>query len=72
MHRPELSRIRQRLEVQMVRPVATVTVAARSREELLRRNGIFEDFFKRCLSARRSLPRDVPEIPGGRTATGFR
>ena len=31
----------------MVRPVDTVTVGARSREELLRRNGIFEDFFKR-------------------------
>jgi D-sedoheptulose 7-phosphate isomerase len=30
-----------------VRSVDTVTVAAHSREELLRRNGIFEDFFKK-------------------------
>jgi D-sedoheptulose 7-phosphate isomerase len=41
------------LEVQAVRSVDTVTIAARSREELLRRNGIFEDFFKKeasCLA----------------------
>src|SRR5688572_28218905 len=33
------------MEVQAMRPVDTDTLAVRSREELVRRNGVFESFF---------------------------
>ena len=48
-------------------------LAARSREELLRRNEVFETFFEaEAPRLSRGLPRDVPPVPGRRAAPRFR